>query len=84
MTGRLVHRLPRDWGGAMTGTWTTAYLAALAAAEDALPFFPPPRRFAGQTVRQRVRLRRGGRAARLALSNEYGRDGGLRRRPGRR
>jgi lysophospholipase L1-like esterase len=58
----------------MTGTWTTAYLAALAAAEDALPFFPPPRRFAGQTVRQRVRLRRGGNAARLALSNEFGRD----------
>jgi lysophospholipase L1-like esterase len=58
----------------MTGTWTTAYLAALAAADDALPFFPPPRRFAGQTVRQRVRLRRGGRAARLVLSNEFGRD----------
>jgi lysophospholipase L1-like esterase len=58
----------------MTSTWTTAYLAALAAAEDALPFFPPPRRFTGQTVRQRVRLRRGGRAARLALSNEFGRD----------
>jgi lysophospholipase L1-like esterase len=58
----------------MTGTWTTAYLAALAAAEDALPFFPPPRRFAGQTVRQRIRLRRGGNAARLALSNEFGRD----------
>jgi lysophospholipase L1-like esterase len=58
----------------MTGTWTTAYLAALASAEDALPFFPPPRRFAGQTVRQRVRLRRAGRAARLALSNEFGRD----------
>jgi lysophospholipase L1-like esterase len=58
----------------MTGTWTTAYLAALAAAEDALPFFPPPRRFTGQTVRQRVRLRCGGRAARLALSNEFGRD----------
>jgi lysophospholipase L1-like esterase len=58
----------------VTGTWATAYLAALAAAEDALPFFPPPRRFVGQTVRQRVRLRRGGRAARLALSNEFGRD----------
>jgi len=58
----------------MTGTWTTAYLAALAAAEDALPFFPPPRRFTGQTVRQRVRLRRAGRAARLALSNQFGRD----------
>jgi lysophospholipase L1-like esterase len=58
----------------MTGTWATAYLAALAAGEDAPPFFPPLRRFAGQTVRQRVRLRRGGRAARLALSNEFGRD----------
>jgi lysophospholipase L1-like esterase len=58
----------------MTGTWTTAYLAALAGADDALPFFPPPRRFTGQTVRQRVRLRRGGRAARLELSNEFGRE----------
>ena len=58
----------------MTGTWTTAYLAALAGADDALPFFPPTRRFAGQTVRQRVRLRRGGRAARLELSNEFGRE----------
>jgi lysophospholipase L1-like esterase len=58
----------------MTGAWATAYLAALAAGEDAPPFFPPLRRFAGQTVRQRVRLRRGGRAARLALSNEFGRD----------
>ena len=58
----------------MTGTWGTAYLAALASADDALPFFPPPRRFAGQTVRQRVRLRRAGRAGRLALSNEFGRD----------
>ena len=58
----------------MTGAWSTAYLAALASAEDALPFFPPSRRFTGQTVRQRVRLRRGGRAARLALSNEFGRD----------
>src|ERR1700678_2331750 len=58
----------------MTGTWTTAYLAALAGAGDALAFFPPPRRFTGQTVRQRVRLRRGGTSARLALSNEFGRD----------
>jgi lysophospholipase L1-like esterase len=58
----------------VTGTWTTAYLAALAGADDALPFFPPARRFAGQTVRQRVRLRRGGRAARLELSNEFGRE----------
>ena len=57
----------------MTGAWTTAYLAALAGADDALPFFPPPRRFTGQTVRQRVRLRRGGNAARLVLSNEFGR-----------
>jgi lysophospholipase L1-like esterase len=58
----------------MTGGWSTAYLAALASAEDALPFFPPARRFTGATVRQRVRLRRGGRAARLGLSNEFGRD----------
>jgi lysophospholipase L1-like esterase len=58
----------------MTGAWTTAYLAALAAADDALPFFPPPRRFTGQTVRQRVRLRLDSRAARLVLSNEFGRD----------
>jgi lysophospholipase L1-like esterase len=58
----------------MTGTWTTGYLATLAAAEDRLPFFPPPRRFAGQTVRQRVRLRRAGGAARLVLSNEFGRN----------
>jgi lysophospholipase L1-like esterase len=58
----------------MTGAWATAYLGALAAADDAPAFFPPLRRFSGQTVRQRVRLRRGGRAARLALSNEFGRD----------
>ena len=57
----------------MTGAWSTAYLAALAGAGDALPFFPPPRRLAGQTVRQRVRLRRGGSAVRVVLSNEFGR-----------
>ena len=59
---------------AVTGTWTTAYLSALASADDALPFFPPPRRFAGQTVRQRVRLGRGGNQARLVLSNQFGRE----------
>jgi len=57
----------------VTGGWATAYLAALASDKDVLSFFPPPRRFAGQTVRQRVRLRRGGAAARLVLSNEFGR-----------
>lgn len=57
----------------MTGRWATAYLAAMASDQDVLPFFPPPGRFAGQTIRQRVRLRRGGRAARLELSNEFGR-----------
>lgn len=56
----------------MTGSWTTGYLAALAGAGDTLPFLPSPRRFAAQTVRQRIRLRRGGRAARLVLSNEFG------------
>jgi hypothetical protein len=57
----------------VTGVWSTAYLAALGGPDDALPFFPPPRRFAEQTVRQRIRLRRGGDAARLVLSNEFGR-----------
>jgi lysophospholipase L1-like esterase len=57
----------------MTGGWTTGYLAALAGTADTLPFLPSPRRFAGQTVRQRIRLRRGGEAARLVLSNEFGR-----------
>jgi lysophospholipase L1-like esterase len=57
----------------MTGGWTTGYLAALAGTADTLPFLPSPWRFAGQTVRQRIRLRRGGEAARLVLSNEFGR-----------
>ena len=57
----------------MTGGWTTGYLAALAGTADTLPFLPSPGRFAGQTVRQRIRLRRGGEAARLVLSNEFGR-----------
>jgi lysophospholipase L1-like esterase len=56
----------------MTGTWATAYLAALADPADSLPFFPPSRAFSAQTVRQAVRLRRGGSAVRLALSNEFG------------
>jgi lysophospholipase L1-like esterase len=53
--------------------WTTAYLAALAGPEETLPFLPQPRAFAAQTVRQTVRLRRGGTAVRLVLSNEFGR-----------
>jgi len=57
----------------VNGMWATAFVAAMASDEDVLPFFPPPRRFARQTIRQRVRLRRGGRAARLVLSNEFGR-----------
>jgi lysophospholipase L1-like esterase len=57
----------------VTGAWSTAYLAALGGPDDTLPFFPSPRRFAEQTVRQRIRLRRGGGAARLVLSNEFGR-----------
>jgi lysophospholipase L1-like esterase len=57
----------------VTGAWSTAYLAALGGPDDVLPFFPPPRRFAAQTVLQRIRLWRGGSAARLVLSNEFGR-----------
>jgi lysophospholipase L1-like esterase len=57
----------------MTGTWTTTYLAALAGPGETLPFIPPSRAFSGQTVRQAVRLRRGGTAVRLVLSNEFGR-----------
>jgi len=53
-------------------TWTTAYAAALADPADTLPFMPPPQSFRGQTVRQVVRLRRGGARLRLALSNEFG------------
>jgi lysophospholipase L1-like esterase len=53
-------------------TWTTAYAAALADPADTLPFMPQPQSFRGQTVRQVVRLRRGGTRLRLALSNEFG------------
>jgi lysophospholipase L1-like esterase len=52
--------------------WSTAYLAALSSPENPPPFLPPSRRFAGETVRQKVRLRRGGTAVRLQLSNEFG------------
>ena len=57
----------------MRDIWTTAYLAALADPDETLPFIPPPRAFAAQTVRQAVRLRRGGTSVRLVLSNEFGR-----------
>ena len=53
-------------------TWTTAYAAALADPADTLPFMPQPQTFRGQTIRQVVRLRRGGTRLRLALSNEFG------------
>lgn len=53
-------------------TWTTAYAAALADPADTLPFMPQPQSFRGQTVRQVVRLRRGGTRLRLTLSNEFG------------
>jgi hypothetical protein len=52
--------------------WSTAYLA-LAGPDDTPPFLPPSRTLAGQTVRQAVRLRRGGAAVRLLLSSEFGR-----------
>lgn len=54
-------------------TWTTAYLAALGDPGGTPPFMPQPRSFSAQAVRQAVRLRRGGGALRLTLSNEFGR-----------
>ncbi|GLY77456.1 GDSL-type esterase/lipase family protein [Actinoallomurus iriomotensis] len=54
-------------------TWTTAFLAALGDPDGTPPFMPQPRSFSAQTVRQAVRLRRGGRSLRLTLSNEFGR-----------
>lgn len=56
----------------MTDQWNTAYLAALADPAGTLEFVPQPRSFSAQTVRQAVRLRRGGSSVRLVLSNEYG------------
>jgi lysophospholipase L1-like esterase len=52
--------------------WATSYLAALAGPAQALAFLPQPRTFRSQTVRQVVRLRRGGSRVRLVLSNEFG------------
>ncbi|MFI7382838.1 GDSL-type esterase/lipase family protein [Streptomyces sp. NPDC049813] len=53
-------------------TWTTAHFAALAAPDARLPFLPVPLDLSGQSVRQTVRLARGGRALRLVFSNAYG------------
>jgi lysophospholipase L1-like esterase len=53
--------------------WTTAYLAALGDPDGTPPFVPQPRSFSAHTVRQTVRLRRGGNALQLVLSNEFGR-----------
>jgi lysophospholipase L1-like esterase len=52
--------------------WATAFAAALADPADTLPFMPQPQAFHGQTVTQRVRLRRGGSRLRLVLSNQFG------------
>jgi len=52
--------------------WATSYLAALAGPAQALAFLPQPRTFRSQTVRQAVRLRRGGSRVQLVLSNEFG------------
>lgn len=52
--------------------WTTAHLAAMAWADPASAFLRGPGDLAGRTVRQCVRLGRGGGALRLVLSNEYG------------
>jgi len=56
----------------MTSIWTTAHLAALAWRDAAFSWAPQPLDLSGQTVRQAVRLRRGGTAIRIVLSNEYG------------
>jgi hypothetical protein len=53
-------------------TWTTAYASALADPADTLAFLPQPQSFRDRTIRQAVRLRRGGSRLRLVLSNEYG------------
>jgi lysophospholipase L1-like esterase len=53
-------------------TWTTSYLAALGSPTQNLEFMPQPRSFRAQTVRQAIRLGRGGSRVRLALSNEFG------------
>lgn len=55
-----------------SAAWTTAYAAALADPADTLAFMPQPESFRAQTVRQVVRLRRGGTQLRLTLSNEFG------------
>ena len=55
-----------------SAAWTTAYAAALADPADTLAFMPQPRSFRGPTVRQVVRLRRGGTQLRVTLSNEFG------------
>src|SRR6516225_8137879 len=52
--------------------WSTSYLATLAAPDNTPPFMPGG--FAGQTIRQPVRLRRGGTCVRLVLSNEFGHE----------
>jgi lysophospholipase L1-like esterase len=53
-------------------TWTTACLVALGDPDGTPDFMAQPRSFSGQTVRQVVRLRRGGGALRVVLSNEFG------------
>jgi len=53
-------------------SWTTSYLAALGGPAQVLEFMPQPKTFRDQTVRQAVRLRRGGSRLRLVLSNEFG------------
>jgi lysophospholipase L1-like esterase len=54
--------------------WHAAFAAALADPGDTLPFMPQPQTFHGQTITQRLRLRRGGTRLRLVLSNEFGRE----------
>jgi len=69
---RLVHNGDRVMNQKTEQPWTTSYLAALASPAQVLAFMPQARPFRAQTVRQAVRLGRGGSRVRLELSNEYG------------
>ncbi|WP_163506055.1 GDSL-type esterase/lipase family protein [Fodinicola acaciae] len=55
-----------------TGFWTTSFLTALAGPDRSVTIPPPTRDFADETIRQAVRLCRGGTTVRVELSNEFG------------
>ncbi|WP_369245889.1 GDSL-type esterase/lipase family protein [Streptomyces sp. R41] len=57
----------------MTTTWIAAHRSAVIDPYETFHLFEP-RRFAGQTVRQALRLAGGGAALRVRLSNRYGKE----------